>query len=358
MDILFTPDINEYLDKAQECLDKRKHFTEYELLIESCISDEKAREIAEDEMLLESAGDYIKKAIDAIKKIFEKIAESVKDFIDRMKLKGDEKDAFDAFEKACKEDPSLAKKKITVKDYRKIIKVYDEEIEKLEAAMKDSRKSDNEIQKIMDSVSDKIKSLPNAGMVAAVTIATDVAIRAAKDNIQVAEVIQKACKSDSETLNRLLDVLGDKEKKNFEKEINKATKKISLARLIAKFRHQEERYLSDAVSDTLDAVKKGGLFLPTSRMGRIMSNNEETAEAMKELKKQGAKLAVKHGPGMVKDKLFGKNSEKKSDYDWVYGYLTKSHKKDKKEKTTKESVEILTEYDDSWVDSAVDSLFE
>lgn len=230
-------EVNEYM---KDYID----ISEYQSIFEA--ENPKVKEqLANNEVVVKNSDSALKKAIEALKRFIRNIIESFKDFFAKMKMDKGERDAFEKFKEACQRDPSLANRKITVKDYRQILAQYDQLIKETEAKIRAVKANEKTpIQELLDKInrtaSGAIKS--TAGIVTA-KVARDMAI----DNKNAAQLLLNALQSNEKALNLLEESLGQKGANKYKKFLNSCTKEISLRRGLTKLFHKKSDVLKDTI---------------------------------------------------------------------------------------------------------------
>ena len=197
--------------------------------------------IAEKNKRIERAQDRsqsgVSKIISAVKKMITNLIDSIKDFFDRLGLKGDEKARFEAYRKQMAENPALKNKRITVKDFRAVNQQYEALIADVERDMRAER--DGEQHPIDAKIHEYEERLKNIGLAQGSIVAADVAIKMAESNVDTAKKIQRGLRSDSKLMDQLCKSLGDKEAGKFKKSIDAAARNSIFTRLKVKIRHQQ-----------------------------------------------------------------------------------------------------------------------
>ena len=164
-----------------------------------------------------------------------------------------------------------------------------------------------------DCISQTVKS---TGMI----VTADAALKMAQSNISIAKIINKGLKSDLGLMETLERELGSaKAAKKYQKKIAGCSRKISLQRLIVKFKKKEYDCAKDACAAAIKDLKSvaTGRVWKNVSMTKHLIDNENTGKVIKtaanagkgaiKIGAKGASMAVKE---MIKDKRDEKRKEK------------------------------------------------
>ena len=241
---------------AQETMKEWIPMTDYEVLFEAAEKKETADKVVANEQVAEKSVGFVRKAIDAVINLIKKLYYAVKDLIDRCTMSGDERDAFDAFRQAMKDDPSLKNKKVTVRDFREINKKYDELLKEVEDNIRIVKKDESHpLDALVAKVTDTLKG---AATSASVIIAADAAIKIADSNVNAAKMLKNLLKSDIGVMDGLSKALGKRGANAFKKDIDAAAKNTLLHRLKVKiYRHKYDDLMS-AIRGTINSLTHAG----------------------------------------------------------------------------------------------------
>ena len=256
MNTMILDDCLQNLLYAQEAMKELIPMTEYELIFEAAENPETAEKVAKNEATAKKSVGFVRKAIDAVIEMIKRVFEAIGDFINRCTMKGDEREAFMAFKEAMRKDPSLKNKKITVRDFRKINKEYDNILAEIDQNIRALKSNENHpIEELTKKVGDFLKN--TTGAVTA-TVGAELAIKMADSNIDAAKGLRLLLKQDTGILESLSKSLGKKNTEKLQKEINAAAKRTILHRLKVKvFRHKYDT-LGDCVSSVISACTHAG----------------------------------------------------------------------------------------------------
>lgn len=255
----------------------------------------------------------LKKAIDAVLAMCRKIIESIDNFFQEHALDKEEKEAYEAFKAACKQDPSLANKKITVRDYRKTFAEYKKlmsECEKeMEACAKDAdHPTEGFFKKIDNFVKDNAKGV-------AVSLAASAAINVSSVDRQFAKYIRATMHSDERILKGMQDAMGKKEFKKMDRGIRSLSHRFSLKRKIMSMTNNLYKDVTSGILAPIFDLKNLGKNLAhgkvndprqnggEAQIANLLLKNKSTGKTIKTVGKFGAKVGWHGAVGGAKDKI-------------------------------------------------------
>ena len=141
-----------HLYAAQEAMNDYIELDVYQSIFEA--EDPKVKEqVQQNEKTSKSVVDHLKAAIDWIIDLGKKIIDSFKTLFQNLGMSKDDRAAYEEFKKACKEDPSLKNKKVTVRDFRKVqgdYKALLKEIEEADRAL--AANKEYPLEKLMNKI--------------------------------------------------------------------------------------------------------------------------------------------------------------------------------------------------------------
>ena len=287
------------------------------------------------------------RAINLLIVMISSLINAIADFLRKLTMSSEERKSFDEFKAACASDPSLKDKKITVQDYRNVMAQYDAMIKQLEEGMRNAENmKESKFKELMKNATDCIsQTVKSTGMI----VTADAALKMAQSNITIAKIINRGLKSDLGIMETLERELGSaKAAKKYQKKIAGCSRKISLQRLIVKFKKKEYDCAKDACAaavNDLKSVATGRVWKNVS-MTKHLIDNENTGKVIKtaanagkgaiKIGAKGASMAVKE---IINDKREEKRKEKekkrnkginKNGFDFIMG-----RKEDKEERIIK-----------------------
>ena len=194
----------------------------------------------------------LSKLITTVTKFITGILNSIYNFINYLFTSRKVKKSFEKFKEECKKDPQLRLKKITITDYKKIMKEYDKKLEELTKEQYDLRKDDEaEIDTFVKNFVDEVNKISKA----ATTIVTvDAAEKIAIANHEIARDIANKLESDKSILKNIEDEIGPRNAKKFEKNIKRASNDSILIKLKSIIYAKKYKTISDVTSEIVNSV--------------------------------------------------------------------------------------------------------
>lgn len=311
-DDMYAGDCVEALYEASQSLKDYVEIDSYSEIFES-ENPEVKEKIDNNKAVVEKTDNAILRAIKALKNLISRIINSITDFFKKLGMDKGERDAFEQFKEACKQDPSLKNKKITVNDYRKVIANYDEMIKELEATDRDlAMKKETPFQTIQRKIQEKLsQTVQSVGTLVTSQIAYDMA----RDNKSAARAIGMLLKSDNTVLDKLEKDLGTAQTKKYVKDIQCLGKRVSIRRFIINIRHKQCKCLLDTLKTTTNSfvdLLHGRVTADNARMAKRVLDNDNVGGAIKGAAKTVATATGKGAGGYVKDLVKEKIKSKTS----------------------------------------------
>lgn len=259
----------------------------------------------------------LQKAINAIREIFKRIKEMIKTIFTWFGMSKDEKTAYQEFVKQCKSDPELAKKKVTIHDFRKINDEYNKDLKMYEDQYKSEKDKEAEIRPNL--ITDVQKSISNLGKKAANILAAE----ASSFTVESALTYAKACQENAAKVDIMLNFdmglldeiekeLGKKEVKKFKRKIKMLSSRHKFIRALAGGRQQQIKTLKDSIQETLTNVRS--VLKVHNRAGNKNSAAHEDIHGMNKTVGAGvkgvAKFGVKTGETVLEKRSYAKKAYK------------------------------------------------
>ena len=195
----------------------------------------------------------IMKIIDSILGAIKKLKEAVNEFIQKRKMSEAERKAYEQFREMVKADPSLANKKVRVRDFKEAQKRYKEFLAECDAEYRKVQEDANHpIEKLLNKGKDFIKNNVKGVFHSVNAVGL---VNMAGTNKESARFIYSVLKSDEQAMENMRKEMGDKQFKKFEKDMKSLTKRLSIKRLRMKVTHQ---YYDDYVSAYVGAYRSLG----------------------------------------------------------------------------------------------------
>lgn len=284
--------IDDYLNDLSLIKEYMKDWTdidEYSLLFESD-SDPVVKAQQKNEEVSNKSSNILARMIHGVIDMIRSLIESITSFFEEMTMDSDEKNAFQNFRNQMKNDPKLKNVKITVKDFRKINKEYDDLLKKGEAELRKAKADDKYslsgiINEFQEAAKKKIEPTSLA-------LSSEVALRIAESDQNSARALKVALEHDESFMKQLEKNFGKREANSFKKRIDNAAEMTTLTKLMITIRGTRYKNIQSLVSSTTEGFIKGGFINPFTRAGRLMWKNKETRELNKTIVKKGAGPAI------------------------------------------------------------------
>ena len=251
MDVVVLDDCLYYLREAERYLNMMTDISPYEEIFET-YKPEVDLKVKQNEKAKTGVMGSMKKALEALKKMFLNLVNSIKNFFNVRKLDNKEREAYESFKNACAKNPELKNKKITVADFRKFNAEYEQIL--AEAKEHDKKLAENRVMDtdaFLERIGGFCKNVTNSVTVA---ISADAALNMASSSREIAHMIQKSLNDDAELHAKLEAAMGKAETKRFERQIKSLGKRISLQRAIMKMKKTYSKSVADALDKTFANV--------------------------------------------------------------------------------------------------------
>lgn len=277
-----------HLFSAQESLKDYTEIDVYQSIFEA--EDPKVKEqIERNSRASKSAIDHVKSALDYLIELANKLIDGFKNFLSNLTMSKEERISYDEFKAACKKDPTLKNKKVTVMDYRKMRKEYEALLKEVEEADKAlAANKEYPLDKLLKKIED-FGTGAGKGILTSVT--AEVAVRIAQSSQDFASLMNTAIQHDKTLLESMRQNIGKSQTKKFENEIKSYSKRATLKRKWLAKHNQLATSVEGAVRDTFSNKGLGGIV-------KRSLGNKEINSAAKEVgfdAMQGGIQAVKHG---------------------------------------------------------------
>lgn len=245
----------------------------------------------------------IMKIIDAVLKMARKIREAVTEFMQKRKMDAAERKAYEQFRAMIKADPSLANKKLRVRDFQEMQKRYQGFMKECEDAYRKVQEDANHpIQDLLDKGKNFVKN--NLSGVFQSVNAVGLMNMAAR-NKESARFVLSVVKSDEAMIESMRKEMGDKQFKKWEKDMKKLTKLLSLKRIRM---HATNQYFDDYVSAYVGAYQsvfdlaKGLNVKDGSQMEFLnqLMQNQYTGKTIRTVGKAAAGAGIEIGKASAK----------------------------------------------------------
>ena len=269
MNTIVLDDCLYHLYCAQEALNDYTEIDSYMEIFEA-ENPEVAEQVEQNEKSKKTVIDHLKSAGNAILNVIRNIISSIQDFFRKINMDEAERQAYEAFKKQCANDPSLKNKKVTVLDFRRYTEDYQKILAEAEAAERElAAGRDYPI----DNIVSKITEFCSGGSKAMVTaVGCEAALNFASSSRDAAKKMLQTLQNDEKMQQRLVDAIGKKEAKRFEKDMKSLGKRFSLKRKVMQLKGTASSSLEEAIVNTLQQVSDlcdAGIDIS----GKIQSND-------------------------------------------------------------------------------------
>ena len=256
MDTIFLPECLEDLYVVQELMKDYIELSDYQVLFEAT-NPEVANIITNNDKIRTKSTNILERTIDAIGAIISNLINSISNFITMLTMNKDERYALQQFRDAIKQNPALAQKRITAKDFKTIYANYNKQMQKLEQTAK--MVAANEDHPIDDAIKEATNFIKNFGSASATIITADVAVKAAESNVETAQALKKLLENEKSAMDTLKKQLGKREANKVKKRIDKASKEIAIRRKKTECTQKVYGSLLDCVADTMKSLTGAGI---------------------------------------------------------------------------------------------------
>ena len=223
--------------------------------------------------------DHLKKAAQAVLNMINKFIDFFRNIFGVAGMSKEEKALYDNFKEACKKDPALKNKKVTVQDFRETMKQYEALKQEVEQAERDLRAGkETDCEKLLNKIKD---FAAGAGKGVAMTVGLDAAVNIATTSKDFSKAMYMAVKNeDSPVMQSIIDTVGKKNAKDFQKKTKSLGSWISLRRGWMKARHQVCQNTNEAISKTFNDLKT---FSGAKKIFKKAQGNEEVHQLTKDV---------------------------------------------------------------------------
>lgn len=290
---------------AEEAMKSWIPLTEYEILFESGINKEVKDKILQNEKTEEKSVSFVQKAINSVITLITNLINSIAEFIGSIFGKGSDQPNIDDVEDAMQKDPKLKNKKISIRKSKVSDAEYDQYLKRIDAEI---RAVEADPKHPIDMITNDINTLLNGGATAAIILGTEVAVKAAKSNIEVANRIKKALDDEKSLMKLLSDKLGKHGANSFKHKIDAAAKNTKLRQLKVRLLGHRYSSLQECVQSVFGAFKK--FNLNTIILGGKLLANKNTRDVAKTVIKGELELKKMESNKKKREKQEEKDAKK------------------------------------------------
>lgn len=287
----------------------------YELIVES-ISDPVVKAKEEENAKKEkSSGNFISRFFSNILKLITNLIQAISNFVNLTFMKPEERKRYEQMKAIRDNDPRFKGKTLTVYDFRKLEKEYNDMENKINKRINDIKTGATDT---VNDVVGEVKDLVNKNIKGFISVvAPSLAMKLASSNIEQAKEINNVLKNDKTILQQLEAEIGKHEAKKFKNQINHSanrdTSLLSKAYMsLYELRHGKARCLEDCWVQTYDQFSKimGWKGTPLQRAIAVAQNGDIIKRASKnEAIRNTATTAIK---GYIKGKKRAKEEHIKT----------------------------------------------
>lgn len=214
----------------------------------------------ENKGILSTVGGFLKSLLEQCRKIIGSILGSIKNKIDYAFLSPEDKDKYNAYQNAVKNDPKLGQEKITVSDWVKVEYSYDTafkraetlslKVEQKQISMEDAKKEEEAILASVTNLLGKGSSL----------ITVEAALKMAAGSVESAKKIEGILQNNQALLQKIDQELGAGQAERLQKKVKKYTKETYAAKLKAQILGKKEKDISQVIHETVEEISKLNSF--------------------------------------------------------------------------------------------------
>lgn len=275
MNSIIIDDCLYHLMEAEKCMKDYQELDIYTEIFEA--TDPKtAVQLKRNEKAISGTTNHLKAAFNAIIQMIRNLISSITDFFQKRLMKDSERQAYEDFKAACKNNPELANKKITVMDFRKFNKEYEQLLAEAEDTdRKLATGQDTPVEEIIKKMTEFCGGAAKGAMTA---VGCEVALNYASSSREAAQKMLNVLKTDEQVHQQIVDAIGKKEAKKFEKSMAALGKRATLRRKIMQMKGTASKSFEDAVLNTfkeVESIAKGA----SSVAGKLPANDPSKSKA-------------------------------------------------------------------------------
>lgn len=245
--------VNMYLEAANCLLDEYSEISYFSEVFEG--GDEKVQKAMEKNAEIEEKSvSLLQKAINGIKAIIKKIKEVINNMMEYLRADGSTKSAYQKFCDEVKNNPEFAGKKVSFKEYSKIAKQWDVELQKEEAQYRKLKDEELEnkpsIANDLHEAWDKARSaIADKGKIVAKEVTVEYLLQEAKTCRDGAMSARNKLRWYETIIGNLENELGKKEARRVKRKLKRLSSRFSLVRKLAGGMETEYLTWKDAIKN-------------------------------------------------------------------------------------------------------------
>lgn len=310
------------LDKYDSIIDSMNPITKYEAYVESITDPAIQSKMNENSKKSEESQGILASFFSKILKLVTNLIQGITNFVSLTFMSKEERRRYEELKRIHKDDPRFKGKTITVYDFRRLEKEYDELEKRL---YEKSQRIKRGIAEPIGDLLNDVKELTTRNLkgITAV-VAPSVAMTYASSNLEQAKQLENSLKRDKSIIKELEVQLGTREAKKFERQVHHAANRdVSLISKVYmglyELKHGKARTLEECHNNIVDQLStligwkgskldRGIVALRNSDMiGRAMSNDavRDTAVTATKAYVKGKKKASDENFELKKKQFLG-----------------------------------------------------
>lgn len=195
----------------------------------------------------------IKNIIKECKRIIVKTVSSIDNHIRYGLLSKKRKEEFKKFESYIAANPAVKNKKVTVKDWQRIIREYDKVEKEILKAMNDNKVDAKGLNLKANELLSNLSSVANSAT-AALTV--DLCMVLARKSPEMAKVVETGLNNCSAAIENIERELGSSEAMKLQKNVHKLTKESTGQRILAQLFQRKEKTIIECVEEVGSELSK------------------------------------------------------------------------------------------------------
>lgn len=247
---------------------------------------------SQNEERVEKSANLLQKALEVIRSIYRSIKRMIVNFIDWIRLSGEDKSNYEKFVQECKNNPEFAKKKITVRNWKKINEAYDGAMNEIEKAVTAEVKSkESKKPNLFNWAKDKVEKATGVAKDVTVEITIEEALQWAKQSQDNAKALKFALETDDALIGFVDKEIGEARKKKLYKKMEKLSSDSKLIRFLAGSRKQKQKNTEDSMKELLSKINK--YYKVAKRTASKNPDAKEVVDYAKDLAVDAGKQALR-----------------------------------------------------------------
>lgn len=262
---------------------------------------------AKNEVVKNNAFSHIKKAIEAVRIAIANFIKHIANAFSKASMDKQTKEAYEAYQEACKKYPQLANKKLSATDFKNSEEVYNKILKETEEAEKRIVAGEHvDVSDVIKRCENYLKDMTK-GTATAVTAQT--LLNLARSNQSMARAISIGLNADASVMKGLEEQLGKKNAEDLNNEVAKLTNRCALYRFRLKVHKRRFDTIDKCFTESIKGLKDAAV--PSTNpvtnlkkatkgnakeMDKLLRGNEATGRALNardEAFKTGTKEVLK-----------------------------------------------------------------